>query len=167
MELLRHIRKLPGIKKIFLGSGIRYDLFLDHPDLLEEMMRHHVGRFLRIAPEHTEAPVLSLMRKPPFESLEAFVRLFRRISNDLKRPVELRPYLMVGHPGETLEDVRKMAKRLNALSLPRTDVQIFTPTPGTLATAMYCAEMSAGQKAIPVEKRVSALMERKALLTEG
>ena len=167
VELLRDIRALPGIEKVFLGSGIRYDLFLNHPDLLKEILTYHVGRFLRIAPEHTEGPVLALMRKPAFESLKAFVRLFHRVNRDLKRPVELRPYLIVGHPGETPEDVREMARRLKALSLPATDVQIFTPTPGTLATAMYYAEMSPNGKSIPVEKRISVLVERKALLTGG
>jgi len=107
------------------------------------------------------------MRKPAFESLKTFVRLFHRINRGLKRPVELRPYLIVGHPGETPEDVREMAKRLKGLSLPATDVQIFTPTPGTLATAMYYAEMSPNGKSIPVEKRISVLVERKALLTGG
>jgi uncharacterized radical SAM protein YgiQ len=167
VELLREIRALAGVKKAFLGSGIRYDLFLDRPDLLEEILVYHVGRFLRIAPEHTQDPVLSLMRKPPFASLKAFVSLFRRVSRNLKRPVELRPYLIVGHPGETPGDVREMARRLKALSLPATDVQIFTPTPGTLSTAMYYAEMSPDRRTIPVERRISALMGRKALLTEG
>lgn len=167
VELLREIRTLPGIEKVFVGSGIRYDLFLNHPDLLKEILTYHVGRFLRIAPEHTQGPVLALMRKPAFESLKTFVRLFHRINRGLKRPVELRPYLIVGHPGETPEDVREMAKRLKGLSLPATDVQIFTPTPGTLATAMYYAEMSPNGKSIPVEKRISVLVERKALLTGG
>ncbi|MDQ1333088.1 MAG: hypothetical protein QG552_38, partial [Thermodesulfobacteriota bacterium] len=165
VELLREIRALSGIQKVFLGSGIRYDLFLNHPDLLKEILLYHVGRFLRIAPEHTQGTVLSLMRKPPFESLKAFVRLFQRVSRGLSRPVELRPYLIVGHPGETPVDVREMASRLKALSLPATDVQIFTPTPGTLATAMYYAEMAPDRRPIPVEKRISALVERKALLT--
>jgi uncharacterized radical SAM protein YgiQ len=165
LELLREIRGLPGVKKAFVGSGIRYDLFLDHPDLLKEILTYHVGRFLRIAPEHTQDPVLSLMRKPPFESLKAFVRLFRRVNRSLNRPVELRPYLIVGHPGETPGDVGEMARRLHDLSLPATDVQIFTPTPGTLSTAMYVSEMSPDRRAIPVEKRMSALVRQKAILT--
>lgn len=167
LELLREVRALSGIRKVFLGSGIRFDLFLDHPDLLKETLEHHVGGFLRIAPEHTQDPVLSLMRKPSFDSLKAFVRMFRRVSKNLKRPVGLRPYLIVGHPGETLEDVQEMAQRLKLLSLPATDVQIFTPTPGTLATAMYVAEMSPDRRPIPVEKRVRALVARKALVTGG
>ena len=81
--------------------------------------------------------------------------------------MELRPYLIVGHPGETAGDVREMARRLKALSLPAIDVQIFTPTPGTLSTAMYYAGMSPDRRAIPVEKTIRTLMGRKALLTEG
>jgi len=122
---------------------------------------------LRITPENTQDPVLSLMRKSPFQSLKAFVRLFHRVSRDLKRPVELRPYLIVGDPGATLGDVQEMAGRLKPLSLAATDVQIFTPTPGTLATAMYYAEMTPDRRTTPVEKRISALVGRKALLTGG
>jgi len=166
-ELLREVRALPGIKKVFVGSGIRFDLFLDHPDLLKEVLDRHVGRFLRIAPEHTQDPVLALMRKPSFQSLKAFVQLFHRVSRHLKRPVELKPYLMVGHPGETLDDVREMASKLKALRLPSTDVQIFTPTPGTLSTAMYAAGMSPDHRPIPVEKGIRALVSRKALLAGG
>jgi uncharacterized radical SAM protein YgiQ len=167
VELLREIRGLSGIKKAFLGSGIRYDLFLEHPDLLREILEHHVGRFLRIAPEHTQESVLPLMRKPGVASLEAFVDLFRQMNKTLRRPVELRPYLIVGHPGETMHDVREMARKLRSLSLPATDVQIFTPTPGTLSTAMYVAEMSPAGNAIPVEKRIRELAARKAVLTGG
>lgn len=166
LDLLRAIRKQPHIKKVFLGSGIRYDLFLEFPELLEEILVHHAGPFLRIAPEHTQDHVLALMQKPGFASLEAFVRLFRSISRGLKRSVVLKPYLMVGHPGETLEDVQAMLRRLKALSLPTTDVQIFTPSPGTLSTAMYYAEQSPLHRPLAVEKGIRALMERKALLTE-
>ena len=85
LELLRECRKLPGVKKIFLGSGIRYDILLHNPELLEEILLHHSGRFLRIAPEHTEDHVLNLMRKPSFETLESFVSLFNSINRKLKR----------------------------------------------------------------------------------
>jgi len=165
VDLLREVRALPGIKKAFVGSGIRFDLFLDQPDLLKEILEHHVGRFLRIAPEHTQDPVLALMRKPSFESLKGFVQMFQRLNRQLTRPVELRPYLIVGHPGETNEDVREMAMRLRGLRLPARDVQIFTPTPGTLSTAMYAAGMSPDHRPVPVEKGMRALMARKALLT--
>jgi len=96
--LLRECRKLPEVKKIFLGSGIRHDVLLNNPELLEEILLYHSGRFLRIAPEHTEDSVLSLMRKPSFKALESFVSLFNSINRKLKRKIGLAPYLIVGHP---------------------------------------------------------------------
>jgi uncharacterized radical SAM protein YgiQ len=165
LELLRECRKIPEVKKIFLGSGIRYDVLQYNPELLEEVMLHHSGRFLRIAPEHTEDSVLRLMRKPPFQTLESFVLLFNSINRTLKRKIELAPYLIVGHPGEKRADVAEMKKKLKSLGMKSTDVQIFTPTPGTLSTAMYYAECDPSFKSIPVEKAVSALMERKKLLS--
>ena len=165
-DLLASARAVPGVKKVFLGSGVRYDLMLKDPALLEEIMRFHCGRFLRIAPEHTETRVLGMMRKPDFAVLEEFTSLFFSIDRRLSRPIELAPYLIVGHPGETLADVREMKKKLRRLRLARSDVQIFTPSPGTLATAMYVAEKSPQGESIPVEKNVRELLRRKALLTE-
>ncbi|MCX6553732.1 MAG: YgiQ family radical SAM protein [Candidatus Aminicenantes bacterium] len=100
-QLLKRCRELKGVKKIFLGSGVRFDLLLNNPGLLEEIMRHHCGRFLRIAPEHTEDEVLDLLGKPRFAVLEEFVALFRRLNRRLPRPIELAPYWLIGHPGET------------------------------------------------------------------
>ena len=147
-------KKYQESKKIFLGSGIRYDVLLHNPELLEEILLHHSGRFLRIAPEHTEDPVLNLMRKPSFETLESFVRLFNSINRKLKRKIELAPYLIVGHPGEKRAHVVEMKKKLASLSMKSTDAQIFTPTPGTLSTAMYYAECDLSFKPIPVEKTI-------------
>ena len=165
LDLLRACRKAEGVRKVFVGSGLRYDRLLREPELLEEIMVHHSGRFLRIAPEHTEGHVLELMRKPSFETLEAFVRLFQRINRSLKRRIELAPYLILGHPGETRRDVSAMKDKLRALGLGTTDVQVFTPTPGTLSTAMYVAGFSSAFHPVPVERRVKELAKRKALLT--
>jgi len=165
LELLRECRKIQGVKKIFLGSGIRYDVLLHNPELLEEIMLYHSGRFLRIAPEHTEDPVLNLMRKPPFRTLESFVSLFNSINRKLKRKIELAPYLIVGHPGENRAHVVEMKKKLKSLGMKSTDVQIFTPTPGTLSTAMYHAECDPSFNPIAVQKAISELMERKKLLS--
>jgi uncharacterized radical SAM protein YgiQ len=166
LELLRQCRKVKGVRKIFLGSGIRYDLLLKNPALLEEILVHHSGKFLRVAPEHTEQVVLDLMRKPAFDVFEEFVGLFNRINGKLKRKLELAPYLIVGHPGESMKDVLKMAERLKKLKVKTTDVQVFTPTPGTLSTAMYYAGISPGFKEIPVERNIKELQKRKQLLTE-
>jgi uncharacterized radical SAM protein YgiQ len=165
LELLRECRKLPGVKKIFLGSGIRYDVLLNNPELLEEIMLYHSGKFLRIAPEHTEDQVLNLMRKPPFKTFESFVGLFNSINRKLKRKIELSPYFIVGHPGEKRTDVVQMKTKLTSLRMKSTDVQIFTPTPGTLSTAMYYAQCDLSFNSIPVEKAISEFMQRKRLLS--
>jgi uncharacterized radical SAM protein YgiQ len=167
LQLLRDCRMLPGVKKIFVGSGLRYDLLLRYPDLLEEIMLHHCGKFIRIAPEHTEENVLCLMGKPSFKSLEDFVSLFNYIKKGLKRDVQLCPYLIVGHPGETARDVPAMKEKLSSLGLGTTDVQIFTPTPGTLSTAMYWAGYDPSGNAIPVEKNLKTLTMRRTYVSSS
>ncbi len=163
-DLLRRCRSLPGVKKIMLNSGVRHDLLLQNPDLLEEIMREHCGRFLRVAPEHTEDEVLDLMGKPRFAVFEEFARLFQRLNRKMRRPVALAPYLIVGHPGETAAMVARMKEKLAALGLKTCDAQIFTPTPGTLSTAMFHAGLSADGRPVAVEKDIRALQQRKALL---
>jgi uncharacterized radical SAM protein YgiQ len=165
LDLLRRSRSLPGVKKVLLGSGVRHDLMLSNPGLLEEILGKHVGRFLRVAPEHTEDEVLDLMGKPRFAVFEEFVKLFERLNRGLRRPVELAPYLIVGHPGETAAMVPLMKGKLRALGLATCDAQIFTPSPGTLSTAMYHAGLSPDGKSLAVEKDIRALQGRKDLLT--
>jgi uncharacterized radical SAM protein YgiQ len=164
LELLRRARALAGVKKVMLGSGVRHDLLLRNPELLEEIMREHCGRFLRVAPEHSEDDVLDLMGKPRFAVFAEFVALFNRLNRGLPRPVELAPYLIVGHPGETAAMVPLMKKKLRSLGLNTCDAQIFTPTPGTLSTAMYHSGLSPAGKPLAVEKDIRALQERKRLL---
>ena len=105
------------------------------------------------------------MRKPPFKTLESFVSLFNSLNKRLKRKIELAPYLIIGHPGEKRRDIVEMKKKLNSLGMKSTDVQIFTPTPGSLSTAMYYAECDLSFEPIPVEKAIAGLSERKKLLT--
>lgn len=164
-ELLRQARELPGVRRVLLGSGVRHDLMLRHPGLLEDILRWHCGRFLRVAPEHTEDEVLDLMGKPRFAVFAEFVRLFRDIQRRLRRPLELAPYLIVGHPGETAAMVPAMREKLRALGLKTCDVQIFTPTPGTLSTAMYHSQASPAGGPLAVEKSIRALQERKRRLS--
>ena len=165
-DLLQKARVLPGVKKVMLGSGVRHDLMLRNPELLEEVLREHCGRFLRVAPEHSEVEVLDLMGKPRFAVFEEFVRLFLRLNRKLRRPVELAPYLIVGHPGETAPMVPAMKRKLRALGLKTCDAQIFTPSPGTLSTAMYHAGLSPDGRPLAVEKGIRVLQERKYLLSK-
>ncbi len=165
IELLRTCIRIDGVKKIFLGSGIRHDVLVRYPEALEEIMLHHAGKFLRIAPEHTEDAVLQLMRKPPFSILEEFVNLFRSINKRLKRRIELASYIIIGHPGESIRDVLEMKKKLRALGLRHTDVQIFTPSPGTLSTAMYYTGLDAAGRTLETEKKIRELSRRKDIIS--
>jgi uncharacterized radical SAM protein YgiQ len=165
LQLLREARRVKGVRKIFLGSGVRHDLMLQNSELLEEILTYHSGKFLRIAPEHTGQTVLDLMRKPGFHVLEEFVSLFNRLNRKMKRKIQLALYLVVGHPGETMKDVVTLAQHLKKLKLHTLDVQIFTPTPGTLSTAMYYSGLSPDFNPIAVEKNIKALMERKKIIT--
>ena len=162
-EMLSAARRLPGVRKVLLGSGVRFDHLLDNPRLLEDILRFHTGRFLRVAPEHTEDHVLRQMGKPSFHCFERFVRLFERINRTLPRRLTLAPYIIIGHPGESTTDVQAMRKKLRALNL-RPDVQIFTPTPGTLSTAMFVAGLSTAGETLCCEKNVRELKRRKNLL---
>jgi len=164
-ELLKSIRGLSEVKNVFIGSGIRFETLLSHPQLLEDILQFHSGRFLRVAPEHTESSILKLMRKPNFQLFEEFLALYRTINRKLKRRISLEPYYIIGYPGETDQDVQNMKKRLTANTLNSQDVQLFTPTPGTLATAMWVAEQDLDHNSIFVEKNIKKLEERKNILT--
>ena len=177
MELLRAARAEPGVRKVMAASGVRYETLLRNPRLLEEILTHHTGRFLRVAPEHTEDHVLALMGKPPHAHFVRFVELFRKTaaraarsagntqSTRRARPAELACYIVVGHPGETAEDVSAMRTKLAGLGLlTHLDVQIFTPTPGTLSTAFYAAAADENGRSIAVERGVKELVRRQRLL---
>jgi radical SAM superfamily enzyme YgiQ (UPF0313 family) len=167
--LLAAARNEPGVKKIMLGSGVRYEVFLANPGLLEDVLTHHAGRFLRVAPEHTEDHVLALMRKPPHALFVRFVELFRATAARLPRshPVELACYIVVGHPGESALDVARMRTKLEALGLMRhLDVQIFTPAPGSLSTALYAGGRDKNGNQIIVERSVKELIRRQRSLIE-
>ena len=142
IQLLRALRRLPGVRKVFIASGIRYDLILsDHDDgalYLEEILRYHVSGQLKIAPEHVQDPILTLMGKPSRECLEAFIRLFDELRPKSPHKPFLTYYLMAAHPGCTLEDMHKLRTfAVRTLRLLPEQVQIFTPSPSTYATLMY------------------------------
>jgi len=164
LELLRSTRDFPGVRKVMLASGVRYEALLRNPRLLEETLTHHTGRFLRVAPEHTEDHVLALMGKPPHALFVNFLKLFRETAARLSRPIDLACYIMVGHPGESAEDAARMREKLEALGLlRRLDVQIFTPSPGSLSTALYCAARDPEGRAIPAERSIKELLRRQRM----
>jgi uncharacterized radical SAM protein YgiQ len=154
LELLRAVRAIPGVRQVFIGSGIRYDLVLADDSLyLEEICGHHVSGHLKVAPEHISPSVTAVMNKPPGEVFERFREEFEAIqqnkaagATDRKETVPaskkssrqyLLPYLMSGHPGCTIPDMIELAEYLRDHHLYTEQVQDFTPTPMSVSTCMY------------------------------
>ena len=139
LQLLRELRALPGVKKVFVRSGIRFDYVMEDPDptFLEELCRYHVSGQLRVAPEHISDRVLKEMGKPPVSVYNAFVSRFEEINRRYGLDQYVVPYLISSHPGSTLEDAIALAEYLNAHHLNPEQVQDFYPTPSTLSTCTY------------------------------
>ncbi|HNU77298.1 MAG: YgiQ family radical SAM protein [Bacteroidota bacterium] len=146
-DLYRQVRNYPGVKKAFIGSGIRYDLFLHitgkektdkaNREYLRELIRHHVSGRLKVAPEHTSAEVLRLMRKPSFDLFLELNRQFLQINRDENLNQQLIPYFISSHPGCRPEEMADLAVITKQLEFRLEQVQDFTPTPMTLATEIY------------------------------
>jgi uncharacterized radical SAM protein YgiQ len=171
IELLRKLRKIEGVKKVFVASGIRYDMILDDKEsgdeYLHELMEHHVSGQLKIAPEHTVDKVLGLMRKPGTRYLTEFKRRFDMINAKQKKDQFLTYYLIAAHPGCSLEDEVRMKQFVSTeLHTNPEQVQIFTPTPSTYSTLMYYTEMNpwTGEKMF-VEKSLGMKEKQKKILT--
>jgi uncharacterized radical SAM protein YgiQ len=137
LELMRRIRELPRVKKVFTGYGVRYDLALEDEEYLEELCAHHISGQLRIAPEHFSKRVTGSMRKPGRETYEKFVDKFAALNRKYSKEQYIVNYLMSGHPGCTLEDMIEMAEYVRDYGGYTENVQDFTPTPMTVATCMY------------------------------
>jgi len=139
LETLRAVRKIPGIKKVFIRSGIRYDYLALEKDtaFLQELVEHHVSGQLRVAPEHVSETVLRHMGKPSFKVYETFVKDFKKIDARLGKNQYVLPYFITGHPGCKLEDAIKLAEYIRDMGFFPEQVQDFYPTPGSVATAMY------------------------------
>ncbi len=139
IALLRKLRKLPGVKKVFIRSGIRYDyLLLDkNTDFLRELCEHHVSGQLKVAPEHISARVLKYMSKSSKETYQKFASAYEKVNRQLGKKQYLVPYFMSSHPGATLADAIELAEFLRDLHYMPQQVQDFIPTPGSLSTCMY------------------------------
>ncbi len=138
VELLRRLRVTQGVKKVFIGSGIRFDLVpLDTSNYLSELCEHHISGHLKVAPEHVTEHVTAIMHKPPREVFEGFKKEFDAINKKLGRKQYILPYFMSGHPGCTIEDMVELAEYIRDNSLYTEQVQDFTPTPMTASTCMY------------------------------
>lgn len=137
IELYRKARALPGVKKILISSGLRYDLAIRSPEYVKELVTHHVGGYLKIAPEHTEEGPLSRMMKPGIGAYDRFKQLFDKYSEEAGKKQFLIPYFIAAHPGTTDEDMMHLAIWLKRNGFRADQVQTFYPSPMATATAMY------------------------------
>jgi uncharacterized radical SAM protein YgiQ len=139
IKLLRKLRKIPGVKKVFVRSGIRFDYVMaDSNDLfMEELCKYHVSGQLKVAPEHISDNVLSMMGKPENKVYEEFVKRYKTINDKNKMKQYLVPYLMSSHPGSTLKEAVELAEYVRDIGYMPEQVQDFYPTPSTISTCMY------------------------------
>ncbi len=144
IDILRTVRELDKVKKVFIRSGIRYDYLLadpKHNKFIEELCEHHVSGTLKVAPEHISPNVLKYMHKSPKEDFIEFSKKYKRVNEKIGKKQYLIPYLISSHPGSTMEDAVELALFLKDYGFVPDQVQDFYPTPGTLATCMYYTEL--------------------------
>lgn len=167
LNLLRELRQIEGIKKVFVRSGLRYDYMMaDKNDkFFHELVEHHISGQLKVAPEHMSDNALYYMGKPSFSVYEKFRERYTKINQKLGRKQYLVPYLMSSHPGATLKDAIILAEYLNKVGYMPEQVQDFYPTPGTLSTAMYYTELDPRtMKPVFVAKTAEEKAMQRALL---
>ena len=170
IRLYKRVRELPGIKKVLVASGLRYDLAVKSPEYVKELVSHHVGGYLKIAPEHTEDGPLAKMMKPGMGSYYAFKEMFERYSKEAGKEQYLIPYFIAAHPGTTDEDMLNLALWLKRNGFRADQVQTFLPSPMATATAMYHSERNPLRKVkrdsdvIPIPKGLRIRRLHKAFL---
>ena len=157
IHLYRRARNLKGIKKIFIASGLRYDLAVRSPEYVKELVQHHVGGYLKIAPEHTETGPLSKMMKPGIGSYDKFKEMFEKFSKQAGKEQYLIPYFISAHPGTTDEDMLNLALWLKKNKFRPDQVQAFLPTPLAIASAMYHTAKNPLKKVNRESERVSVV----------
>ncbi|UCH53393.1 MAG: YgiQ family radical SAM protein [Pseudomonadota bacterium] len=170
IELYRRARSLPGIKKVLVASGVRYDLAIRSPAYVRELVQHHVGGYLKIAPEHTEPGPLSKMMKPGLGAYDRFKQLFEQYSKEVGKEQYLIPYFIAAHPGTTDEDMLQLALWLKRNGFRADQVQTFLPSPMATATAMYHSgknplrKVTRASETVTVPKGLKARRLHKAFL---
>ena len=167
LALLRRLRALPGVKRVFIRSGIRFDYLLEDKDesFFKELVEHHVSGQLKVAPEHCSAAVLDRMGKPHIETFNRFVKRFYQLTEKAGKEQYLVPYLMSSHPGSTLKDAVQLAVYLKKNRIRPEQVQDFYPTPGTVSTCMFYTgidPLSGKQVFVPKDPKEKAM--QRALL---
>jgi len=164
IQLYRKARAIKGVKRILIGSGLRYDLAVRSPEYVKELVTHHVGGYLKIAPEHTEEGPLAHMMKPGIGTYDTFKQLFDRFSKEAGKEQYLIPYFIAAHPGTTDQDMLALALWLKRNDFRLDQVQTFLPTPMAIATAMYHSERNPLKKVgrqSPLVETVRAGRQRK------
>jgi len=156
-QLYRKARSLKGIKKILIASGLRYDLAVRDPEYVKELVTHHVGGYLKIAPEHTEQGPLSKMMKPGIGTYDRFKQLFDKYSKEAGKEQYLIPYFISAHPGTTDEDMLNLALWLKRSGFRPDQVQAFLPTPMAIASAMYHTGRNPLKKVTRESEKVSTV----------
>ncbi|WP_233078442.1 YgiQ family radical SAM protein [Rheinheimera soli] len=170
VDLYRAARKVDGIKKILVASGVRYDLAVEDPNYVKELVQHHVGGYLKIAPEHTETGPLSKMMKPGMGAYDKFKEMFDRFSREAGKEQYLIPYFISAHPGTTDKDMVNLALWLKERDFKLDQVQNFYPSPMANATTIYHTEMNSlknikgNTEVVPVPKGERQRRLHKALL---
>ncbi|KAG1660510.1 hypothetical protein GQR58_022036 [Nymphon striatum] len=160
-KLYRRARKIDGVKRIFIASGLRYDLAVTDPEYVKELVTHHVGGRLKIAPEHTEHSTLSKMMKPGIGSYYRFKELFEKYSKEAGKEQYLIPYFISSHPGTTDEDMLNLALWLKENNFKPDQVQGFIPTPMALASAMYHSEINPLKKVGEASEHIDSARDAK------
>jgi len=161
IHMYRRARALPGVKKILISSGLRYDLAVRSPEYVKELVQHHVGGYLKIAPEHTESGPLSKMMKPGMGAYDRFKDMFEAASRAVGKKQYLIPYFIAAHPGTTDEDMLNLAIWLKKNDFRLDQVQTFLPTPMALATTMYHTEKN------PLKKVLGGKGESVSVVKQG
>lgn len=142
VQLYRKARAIPGIKRVFIASGLRYDLAVETPEYVKELTQHHVGGYLKIAPEHTEDAPLSKMMKPGIGTYDRFKEMFEKFSKEAGKEQYLIPYFIAAHPGTSDEDMMNLSVWLKRKGFRADQVQAFLPSPMAIASAMYHSGIS-------------------------
>jgi uncharacterized radical SAM protein YgiQ len=159
-RLYRKTRALPGIKKVLIASGLRYDLAVEDPEYVKELVTHHVGGYLKIAPEHTERGPLDKMMKPGIGSYDRFRELFEKYSKEAGKEQYLIPYFIAAHPGTTDLDMVNLALWLKKYNFRADQVQAFYPSPMATATAMYHSSKNPLRKVTYDSEKVDIVKSR-------
>lgn len=168
IDLLDEISLIKGVRHLFVSSGLRMEILLQTPHLLEKILRSHTPGSLKIAPEHTDDELLCLMHKEPHDLLRRFIKKCREIGGKLGKKIELTPYAILSHPGSTPKHAEKLTRDMQNLGLQVRKFQDFTPTPGTLSTAMFVTGLRPdNKKPLVVAKKQSERRKERQVMEEN